>query len=300
MFNPLQYLASPHDPCQQPSHRWLRCQYLLEYGRPPTPRDDKTTRGAYAFLMDWQRCSSDLQREPVARAHPALAQAHWLYQGASITQRGEVEARLLAGQHDESIAGRCSLSTEEVQLFHDLFFDVRSRLRTYAYILNVAIGPKYHQGLRCDDYDVILKVAGYTLGPLGIDALLAYWADPPVWPVSLALLDGPALEALQAKLRVQVWIQVLTLPANADTAARLPVIQRLLAQAGALGNRSASDDNSVLSACRAALDFRSFLSATQASAGKAAAPVSVGVVSSLGQRSEPVMHCPEQWQAVPA
>jgi hypothetical protein len=75
-----------------------------------------------------------------------------------------------------------------------LFFDVRPYLQAEFYIFAKAIGPKVHSGLTCDDHDLLLKLAGYALGAVAVDQLLAHWADPPIWPVSLAQLDGPALE----------------------------------------------------------------------------------------------------------
>jgi hypothetical protein len=107
MYDPLQYVPSPHDACQKPSHRWLRCLYLLEDRRPPTLDDDGLTHQAYACLRDWQRCQNDAQREQLACAQPALAEAHRFYQTASLLQRAEVEARLLASRATKALlAGR--------------------------------------------------------------------------------------------------------------------------------------------------------------------------------------------------
>ncbi|HEY7427424.1 MAG TPA: hypothetical protein VH682_24535, partial [Gemmataceae bacterium] len=55
--------------------------------------------------------------------------------------------------------------------------------------------------------------------------------DPPAWPVSLEQLDDAALQTFRSKLRMQVWILSQILPANADTAARLPAIRHVLAHA---------------------------------------------------------------------
>src|SRR5215469_14022304 len=212
MFHSLQYLPSPHDADQEPGHRWLRCLYLLEHRRSPTPDDDALTQSAYAFVRDWRRCCNDAQREQLARAQPDLADAVKFYQTASFMRRAEVEARLLARQSDESIAGVCALSPAAVRLYHEFFFDVRPYLQAEFYIFAKAIGPKVLSGVTCDDHDLLLKMAGYALGAAAVDQLPAYWADPPVWPVSLAQLDGPALETLQSKLRIQAWILALTIP----------------------------------------------------------------------------------------
>lgn len=293
------YLPNPYDALQEPCQRWLRCQYLCEYRLLPTPKDDAITRDAYAFLCAWRRCRDDAQREHVAQAHPALAEAHRLYQSASL-QRAEVEARLLAGQDDDSIAGKCNLTSEVIHLFHALFFDVRPYLSADIYIFNIAIGRKVHHGLQPDDYDVLLKLAGYALGALGVDELLAYWAEPPVWPVSFAQLDDAALETLGRKLRMQAWILSLIVPADAATAARLPAIRALPAQAGVLGKATGTDPNSALSIVQTPLDYRAFLTEAKSEAFHTAKPQSQEVVFRIepcGGLALPGL--PEQ-QAVPA
>lgn len=300
MFDPVQFLPDPHDALQEPCHRWLRCQYLLEYHRPPTLEDDPITDDAYHFLLVWRRCRDDAQRQQVAQAYPVLTEAHRLFEIASLRERAEVEARLLAGERDESIGGKCKLSPEVVHLFHELFFDVRSYLQASLYIVNMAIGPKYHYGLQADDYDVLLKIAGYTLGVSGVEELLAYWADPPVWPVALALLDDKALETLRHKLQMQSWILSLTLPADHATATRLPVIRQMLARAGVLGSGSESDENGHRSGSQPVLDYRAFLTAPDATVLKAAPPAGAAVAGEVGERAGSGLSYPEPWQTVPA
>lgn len=157
MFNSLQYLPSPHDADQEPGHRWLRCLYLLEHRRSPTPDDDALTHSAYTFVRDWQRCCNDAQREQLAQAQPDLTEAYRFSQTASLPKRAEVEARLLARQSDESIAGVCAQSPAAVRLYHEFFFDVRPYLRAEFYVFAKAIGPKVLSGLTSDDHRCALQ-----------------------------------------------------------------------------------------------------------------------------------------------
>jgi hypothetical protein len=300
MFELTNFLSNPHDALQEPCHRWLRCRYLLEYRRPPTSQDDVITQNACAFFRGWRHCRNDAEREHLACAHPALAEAHQFYQNASSLQRAEVEARLLAGQDDERIAGSCKLSPAAIRIFHELYFEVRPYLQAECYIFSLAIGPKVHHGLRSDDRDVLLKLAGYTQGAGAVDRLLAYFADPPVWPVALAQLDDPALETFRERLLMQAWILSLTLPADAAVAARLPAIRALLAQAGVLGMGSAGAENTPLSAVHVALDYRAFLCEAEAGALHAATPASAEVASSICEWVGSDIPCPREWQAVPA
>lgn len=299
MFNPLRYLPNPHDANQEPGHRWLRALYLLEHGRPPSRKDDGLTRNAYAFIRDWRRCRCDTQREQLARAHPALAEAHRFYQTAPLRQRAEVEARLLGRQDDESIAGLCSLSPAAVHLYHELYFEVRPYLHAEFYIFDKAIGPKVHYGLRLDDHDILLKLAGYGLGALAVDKLLAYWADPPVLPVALEHLDDPALETLHSKLLMQAWLLSLTMPANAATAARLPAIRSVLAQAGVLGTATAAQQIPSLPAFRADLDYLASLAASGTVEIHSATP-SGSEETCIREQADSAIACTRDWLAVPA
>jgi hypothetical protein len=294
------YLDNPHDPLQEPDRRHRRCQFLLEHGWPPTSKDDDITRDAWGFRRDLQRCSNDADRERLARSYPALAQVHLFAQNATMLQRAELEARLLASESDEFIAGRCNLPRAAVHLYHELFFEVRPYLQAECYILHVAIGPKVHHGLRSDDRDVFLKLAGYTQGAGAVDRLLAYFADPPVWPVSLTQLDDLGLETYRERLLMRVWILSLTLPADAATAARLPAIRALLAQGGALGKRSGAAENTPLSAVQVAVDYRAFLCDPEAGTLHPATPASAEAASRVGERVGSAIPCPPEWQAVPA
>jgi hypothetical protein len=169
-----------------------------------------------------------------------------------------------------------------------------------AYILNVVIGPKVHHVLSSDDHDVLLKLAGYTLGASAVDQLLAYWADPPVWPASLAQLEDAALETLRAKLLMQAWILSQTLPTDAATAARLPAIRHLLGQAGVLGQGSAGEENSPLPVAQMGLDFRTFLAEPEAAAFHTPAPARTVDASSVRELVGADIPCPRASQAVPA
>jgi hypothetical protein len=299
MFKLSQYLPSLHDADQEPGHRWLRALYLLQHRRSPTPKDDRLTHKAYAFIRDWRRCRNDVQRDQLARTQPALAEAHRFYQTASLRQRAEVEARLLGRQDDDSIAGLCGLSPAAVHLYHELYFEVRPYLHAEFYIFDKAIGRKVHYGLTLDDHDLLLKLAGYGLGSVAVDQLLAYWADPPVWPVALEDLDGPALETLQSKLQMQAWLLSLTVPSNAATAARLPAIRRMLAQAGFLGTAAAAQEMPSMPSFPADLDHLASLAASGTVEINSATP-SGSAETCIREHGGVVIPCTRDWLVVPA
>jgi hypothetical protein len=294
MFDLEPCLPNPHDPFPEPARRWLRCRHLLKRRRRPSRREDVLIQLAWEYHRDWRRCRNDAERAVLARSYPDFAAAHQFWHEATPLRRAELEARLLAGEDDASIAASCDLSPEAVLFYHSLFFAVRPHLQAESYIHDKAIGLKVHDGLRCDDHAVLLKLAGYTLGAAAVDLLLAYFAAPPVWPSSLTQLDTPALETLRQKLLVRAWILSLTVPADAATAAQRPAIQHRLALACA--RRTAAKDAQNIFA--AALDFQQFLSAP--AVGVAAAPASPAADTGVGPEMGAAIAGPRDWPAVPA
>jgi hypothetical protein len=301
MFESGRYVPDPADPLQDPASRWLRCQYLVEHGREPFPAlDDALTLDAWRFLRDMRQCLDDAERQRLAQRHPSVAAAYQLFTQVGPLQRAEMEARVLAGENDEIIALKCRCTPAVIAAYHDLFFAVRPHLQAEVYILNLAIGPKVHDGLTSADHEILLKLVGYRMGGRMVDQLLDYFTDPPDNTVRLTALDSAGLEKLHGKLLVQAMILSMTMPADAVTAARLPAVRTLLAQAGVLAKGSGGAENTPLSAVPAALDYRAFLSEPEAGAFHAATPASTDVASSIGEWVGSAMPCPREWQAMPA
>ncbi|MHB1424973.1 MAG: hypothetical protein ACYC3I_17510, partial [Gemmataceae bacterium] len=74
MFELHKFLPHPHDPFQSPAWRWLRCQYLLEYGHGPIPKlDDGLTRDAWRFLRELWLGLDDAARERLTERSPIVA-----------------------------------------------------------------------------------------------------------------------------------------------------------------------------------------------------------------------------------
>jgi hypothetical protein len=152
MFDRSTFLPNPHDANQEPSWRWLRCQYLLEYSRAPFRElDDALTQQAWRFLRELRRCRDAADRELLAERHPLLAAAYQFFRKAPVLKRAEIEARLLAREDDDTIAQKCNLRPSVVAVYHDLLFAVRPNLQADVYIVNRAIGPRAHGPLTLDD-----------------------------------------------------------------------------------------------------------------------------------------------------
>jgi hypothetical protein len=162
MFVATTHLPDAHDPFKDPGWRWLRCCYLLDHGRQPLQDlDDAVTREIWFFRRALTCCRTDADREQLAQDHPGLFEAHAFFTTAEPIRRAELEARLLAGSDDLTVAGKLGLSPAAVAAFHDLYFDVRSHLNAHVYVLGVVLGGKPFGGLTLDDRETILKTLGY-------------------------------------------------------------------------------------------------------------------------------------------
>jgi len=226
VFVPSAFLPVVHDPCKDPRWRWLRAGYLLAHSRQPLRRDDEATRAAWLFRRELGRCHAEADGGRLARLFPAVAEAHSLYSAADSLKRWEVEARLLGGETDDTIAARCGLTPAGVGAYHHIYFEVRPHRAADSYIVNTVMGSKVHHGLAPDDHELLLKLFGYGLGGPGVDAYLDCLKDPPAVPASLGDLDPPALRKLGDKLRIQLVVLALTTPA----AAAHPATWRRLAE----------------------------------------------------------------------
>ena len=132
----------PTGPYRAPDWRVRLVEHLRQFPRSRLRRiGDDAVRKAYVYRRDLDRRRSEDGRRKVIEAAPEVHAAFELAStGPFFGPRREVEARLLAGQDDRTIADRCGLTPEAVGAFADLFFDVRPRLSARSYILHVAIG----------------------------------------------------------------------------------------------------------------------------------------------------------------
>ena len=216
MFDPTLF-SDPTDPWPEPARRWLRAGYLLRHRLWPFwgGRDDPATWAAWRFRRGLRRCHCAAGRRRLARRYPALAEAHCLYRSAEPLRRAELEARLLAGEDDATVAAKVGLSAPGVAMYHDVFFDIRPRLGADFYILDVVLRGQAWYVPDPDDHGLLLKLFAYQLGAPFIDKLLDVFNDPPVVPESLDGLDEAALRRLLGKLRTKLLLLATTTPAEA-------------------------------------------------------------------------------------
>jgi hypothetical protein len=272
MFDPMQFVFNPQDPRKPPELRHLRARYLLEHSRAPRPRDDdESTRRVWEFYGALRRCRGDNDRDELARDFPALAAAHEIYSGSETMRRAELEARLLAGEDDETIALKMVLTPAAVAAYHEVYYLVRPRLNAGVHVLGLVYGDRDFCNPDPGDHPLLLRLLGHQLGGAVVDALLEYWRDPPVVPKDLRGLDEGALRRLMRKVRLRLHLLVTTTPAEAlDPLAWLNLRAELAAVREMAGGAGGGGDQ-VLPSLHAALDVAAALADAAAPSGDARA-----------------------------
>jgi hypothetical protein len=113
-------------------------------------------------------------------------------------KRSEAEARILAGQSDEEIAKRLSLSAESVFWFEAAFFQVRDRLASRDWVILKTIGPGIWVG--SPDVWSVWKAVAYFGGVAAMDSLITVTTANRPTLVNELLRDSVELLLLILKL----------------------------------------------------------------------------------------------------
>lgn len=154
------------NPAHPADWRWRRAMFRVETkSRRQLGADDEWVRRAARYLRELRKGFDRAVRvDPDVTAAQQLAGQHSL-------NRFEFEARILARQPANEIASRCCLATNVIEVYENLFFDVRDRLDTPSWITHQVLGPKTWQPLDRDDIEFAWKVFGYQYGAAAIDEL---------------------------------------------------------------------------------------------------------------------------------
>jgi hypothetical protein len=177
-------------------HRWRRVLYLVDRGHHPAKtREDVIIRQTCKFLRALRRPVGSRFRPFTPYQYAAIAGAYDCYLYLSPLQQAELEARLLAGQGNFTIADRCAIPAKMVRVYHDLFYDVRHRLSDTSFIARRAMNwcPRPDNA----DYMGALGLFGYCLGGRAVDALLYYFIAPP--DAGVCADGAPAVESEKAR-----------------------------------------------------------------------------------------------------
>lgn len=189
---------------------------IVEHDLPqPRHRDHPALGVAVLFLRADARCRSDRDRARLQERLPALLEARRLAE-EDAPLAWEVRARVLAGQTDDEIAGRCGVSPDTIHLYEALHFNVRDRLDAPDWVASRVIGPGLWRGFTGEEMGKLWMAVGFYGGPLALDAVIEATLENGV--VSLPKPGGrrcssSARDILRQKVLLAVG--ALTLPADA-------------------------------------------------------------------------------------
>lgn len=162
-----------------PNWRDARVQEILHSPNrsQPVMRDDELTRSLYKYRVLRNHLSSMMipERnvdERLTLEHGAIHLAHIIHQDAAPQLRTVVESRVLAGQSDAEIAVLTNNPPEVISAYHDIFFDVRTRLMAKDWIGTQVIGQVFQVGDQRSNPDLLAKYFGYFGGPMVLEAIL--------------------------------------------------------------------------------------------------------------------------------
>jgi hypothetical protein len=189
-------------PLCPPDWRWQLANMLVTYPLLPSRYADAGVIMATRYLRRNERAPD---AEASAEAEPDwrhLEGALRIYQAEDL-HRWEVEARFLAREDTPAIAAKCGYDPAVIDDYHDVFFDVRSKLDHESWIRWRAIGgdPAY---IEEGDRPRLLKLFAYAGGPFVLGELLWYFRTPPrVIPLDLQEFSVEEMEELTRWARVR-------------------------------------------------------------------------------------------------
>jgi hypothetical protein len=204
--------------CFRPLDWRLRLARRIVAGhlRAPRHREHASLRAAVHFLREEARCRTDRGLARLRERWPAMYAARRLAE-VDNPLGWEVRARIVAGQSDAEVAGRCMLSPETVHLFEALFFSVRDRLGAGDWISGQVIGPGLWRGFTTEEIGRLWMAVANHGGPLALDAVLEVTqrGNEPC-PPSQGGGRRPATSEAISREKVLLAVQGLMMPADAS------------------------------------------------------------------------------------
>lgn len=167
------------NPRRSPNWRWLRAVQIDSGG----PRPSRAVDGPAGF--SWIRRAVRLKRRfDAAGNRPellyrlvqydrAMFWAHSMWADDRAPMRWAIEARVIAGESDETIADKIGTDTEIVNAYNNVFFDVRDMLNRRDYIVNVILADAVTRGVAERQYDLLWKMFAFHGGTHVLDTVMS-------------------------------------------------------------------------------------------------------------------------------
>ncbi len=170
------YYLSRSNPFVPPDRRARIARFCIAHGiSPATFRDDQATWNIWRFLKKRRAACEPAERLRVELAHRDLALAFELHHGNHRRLRPLLEAYLLAGADDASLAKKLALPKRAVRWFRRAFFDVEHLRKSPLRIIHDVIGITDSEGQSALSEHKVWKLVGYLLK---VDALDRFFHDP--------------------------------------------------------------------------------------------------------------------------
>lgn len=145
-----------------PDEIWDTIVAMVDENRAPGRNLPQMYREGYNYLRRW-RAASRTDLPALRRDFPVLCPAHMLYCNQK-SEKWIVEAGLLSEVDPYKLSEYICKDTAIIEKYHDLFFNVRSKLQSRGYILNQILLPAFSRGVSERDYDLMYKTIAYCLG----------------------------------------------------------------------------------------------------------------------------------------
>jgi hypothetical protein len=174
------------NPFRRPEWRWNRAVYLAEGGRPAGPDidDDWVTRvTTYLAVANGAQQPDPKWQQP---NDTVVATAAWCWEKNSET-RWRLEAMVLADHPVAMIADQCGQSTDMVDAYEAIFFDVRRCLAARDWVVCQVLGGMLPWNTRREAPGSLWRIAGFFGGVPILDVMIAVTLNRPLSPV----LQGP-------------------------------------------------------------------------------------------------------------
>lgn len=215
------------NPQRAPNWRWLRALQIDSGGL----KASRNVDGSDGFK--WIRRAVRLKRRyeqflknptalySLSKFDRDLFWAHNIWVEDKIPTRWAVEAHILAGETDEQIAEKLGTQPGIIEAYESVFFQVREKLSSREYVLNVVIKDAVTRGLSERHYDLLWKLFGYQGGPHVLDSMIGRFTAP-YRPQKAEDVSAFFQESAIGIMKQKAAIASLSVPINSHT--QLPLI----------------------------------------------------------------------------
>ena len=210
-----------------PSWRWLRAMEIDGGGFKATKALDgsdgfRWIRRALRFKRRFDAAGNQTPAiYAVVLTDRPLFWAHSIWADEKSPVRWAIEARILAGESNDEIAGKLGTKADVIDVYANTFFDVRSKLQNMDYVLTVVLADAVTRGLQERHYDLLWKMLGYCGGAHVLDATISRFTKM-VKPDSPEQVSTFFQEFAVNTMKYKAALSAMTVPVNTHT--QLPLI----------------------------------------------------------------------------